>query len=235
MLVFPIPAMTAVNVGVRISLPPPIVFAAPPEVIVIPGTYVYAVPDLDADMFFYRGWWWRLWEGRWYRSRNYNAGWGYYRNAPSFYRGVPAGWRNDYRAHRWQGQQWNYQRIPQQQVQQNWNNWEKSKHWEKQNTWGVQGLKPRARSQQPSQAVQPRPKAEPRSREAAKPQQSRPQSREVQPQHPQPQHQEAPQQSRPQSGEVQQQHEQQHQESPQQSEPRRGNPERGDEGKQDRR
>ena len=143
--VFPIPAMTAVNVGVSISLPPPIVFAAPPEVIVIPGTYVYAVPDLDVDMFFYRGWWWRLWQGRWYRSRNYNAGWGYFRNAPSFYRGVPAGWRNDYRAHRWQGHQWNYQRIPHQQVQQNWSNWEKSRHWEKQNTWGVQGLKPRAR------------------------------------------------------------------------------------------
>ena len=47
--------------------------------VVIPGTNVYAVPDVDADMFFYSGWWWRLWEGQWYRSRNYNSGWGYYR------------------------------------------------------------------------------------------------------------------------------------------------------------
>ncbi|MGA2527359.1 MAG: hypothetical protein ABSF79_12220, partial [Smithellaceae bacterium] len=63
---------------VSIALPPPIVFAAPPELVVIPETNVYAVPDVDVDIFFYSGWWWRPWEGRWYRSRNYNSGWGYY-------------------------------------------------------------------------------------------------------------------------------------------------------------
>ena len=60
-ILFPIPAMAAVDVGISISLPPPIVFAAPPEVVVIPETYVYAVPDLDVDIFFYNGWWWRPW------------------------------------------------------------------------------------------------------------------------------------------------------------------------------
>ncbi len=44
-LVFPAPTMARVDVDVSISLPPPIVFAAPPEVVVIPETYVYVVPD----------------------------------------------------------------------------------------------------------------------------------------------------------------------------------------------
>ena len=210
-LVSPIPAMARVDVGISISLPP-IVFAGPPEVVVIPETDVYAVPDIDVDIFFYHGWWWRPWEGRWYRSRNYDSGWAYYQRVPSFYGRIPPGWRNDYRDHRWQGHPWNYQRIPNQQVQRNWSNWEKSRHWEKQNTWGVQGLKPRTRSQQPSQAVQPKSQAKPQFRKAARQQQSRPQSGRVQQQHSQPQHRGAPQQS----------------------EPRHGKPERGQGEKQDR-
>jgi len=185
-LVFPIPTMAAVDVGISISLPP-IVFSAPPLTVVIPGTNVYAVPDSEVDIFFYGGWWWRPWEGRWYRSRNYDSGWARYRSAPSFYRGIPSGWRNDYRERRWKGHEWNYERIPHEQVQRNWRSWEKSRHWEKQNYWGVQGLKPRTRSQQPSRAVQPQ-------------SQAKPQSREVQPQHPQPQNSEASQQSKPQPG-----------------------------------
>ncbi len=212
-LVFPVSTMAGVDVGINISLPPPIVFAAPPEVVVIPETYVYAVPNVDVDIFFFDGWWWRPWEGRWYRSRHYDSGWVYYQRVPSFYGRIPSSWRNDYRDHRWGGHQWNYERIPNQQLQRNWSNWEKNKHWEKQQTWGVQGLKPRARSQQPSQAVQPRSKARPQSREGVKPQQSRPQSREVQPQRSQ----------------------QKDREAPQQSKPREGKPERGEEGKQDKR
>ena len=211
-LVFPIPTMAAVDVHVSIPLPPLIVFAAPPEVVVLPETNVYAVPDLDVDIFFYNGWWWRPWEGRWYRSRNYSSGWGYYRSVPSFYRGIPSSWRNDYRDHRWRGHPWNYQRIPHQQVQRNWRNWEKSRHWEKQNTWGVQGLKPRTRSQQPSKAVQPKSQAKPQIQEAAKPQQSRSKSGKVQSQQSQPQDQKATQKSKP----------------------RKGKPERGGEEKHDR-
>ena len=177
--------MAAVDIHVSIPLPPPIVFAAPPEVVVIPETYVYVVPDVDVDIFFYNGWWWRPWEGRWYRSRQYSSGWVYYQSVPSFYARIPSGWRNDYREHHWGGHPWNYQRIPHQQLQKNWSNWEKSRHWEKQQTWGVQGLKPRTQSQHPSRAVKPQPQAKPQSREASKPQ------------HSQPQHQEAPQHSQP--------------------------------------
>jgi hypothetical protein len=236
-LLSPIPTMAGVDVGVSISLPPLIVFASPPAMVVIPETYVYVVPDVDADFLFYVGWWWRPWEGRWYRSRHYDSGWAYYRRVPSFYTRVPSGWRNDYREHRWGGRPWNYQPIPHQQVERNWSSWKKSNHWEKQQTWGVQGLKPRTQSQQPSKAVQQKPQAKPQSREASKPQQSRPQSRDVQPQQSRPKSQEAarPQQTRPKSGEVQQEHSQpQQREAPKQSKPRQGKPERGEEEKQDR-
>lgn len=183
-MVVPLQTMAAVDVRVSIPLPPLIVFAAPPEVVVIPETNVYVAPDLDVDIFFYGGWWWRPWEGRWYRSRSYGSGWVTYRRVPSFYRGIPSGWRDDYREHRWKGHQWDYQRVPHQQVQQNWRTWEKSRHWEKQNTWGVQGLKARTQSQ-------------PRSREVSRPQRSR----EVQPQRSQPQSREA---SRPQRSKARQ-------------------------------
>jgi len=224
--------MAGVDVGVSISLPPLVVFASPPEVVVIPETYVYVVPNSDVEIFFYDGWWWRPWEGRWYRSRHYDSGWGYYRRVPSFYGRVPSGWRNDYREHRWGGRPWNYQPIPHQQLKQNWSTWKKSNHWEKQQTWGVQGLKPKTRSQQPSKAVQSKSQEKPQSRETAKPQQSRPQS---QAEKPKSQEVGKPPQSRPQSGEVKpQQSQPQHREAPQKAKPRQGKPERGEEEKQDK-
>ena len=164
-IVAPIPTMGGVNVQVNISMPPPIRFAGPPQVIVLPETYVYVIPDLDVDIFFYNGWWWRPWEGRWYRSRHYDSGWVYYQSTPSFYRQIPTGWRNDYRSHRWGGHPWNYQRIPHQQVQRNWSKWQKGRYWEKQNTWGVQGLRPRTQSRQSSQAVKPQSQAKPQSQQ----------------------------------------------------------------------
>jgi hypothetical protein len=136
--------MAEVDVKVRINipLPPLIVFPAPPEVIVIPETNVYAVPDVDMDIFFYSGWWWRPWEGRWYRSRYYDRGWVHYNRVPSFYTHVPPGWRNDYRDRRWKGQEWDQRRIPHKDMQKNWRTWERNKHWEKQNHWGVRGPQP---------------------------------------------------------------------------------------------
>jgi len=146
-LVFPMPTTAGADAGVGILLPPPIIFPAPPMVVVIPETYVYVVPDSDMDIFFYHGWWWRPWEGRWYRSRHYDSGWGHYQRVPSFYGRIPPSWRNDYREHRWRGHPWNSQRVPHEQLQGNWSAWEKNRHWEKQQTWGVQGLKPRSRAQ----------------------------------------------------------------------------------------
>lgn len=138
----PVSAMAGVSVHIGIPLPPPIVFPVPPAVVVIPQTDVYAVPDIEEDIFFYGGWWWRPWDGRWYRSRYYDRGWAHYGYVPSFYRHVYPGWRNNYRERKWGGYHWEHQRVPSQELRQNWRGWEKNRHWERQNYWGVQGLPP---------------------------------------------------------------------------------------------
>lgn len=138
-LVSPQSTMAQVSVNIGISLPPPIRFAAPPRMVVLPETYVYVVPDVAEDIFFHDGWWWRPWEGRWYRSREYSSGWHHHRDVPSFYREVPRGWRNDYRERRWREHHWNAQPVQHSEVQRNWQNWKKEKYWEKHHTWNVQG------------------------------------------------------------------------------------------------
>lgn len=162
---FSVPTMAEVGVGISVSLPPAIVFAAPPEVIVIPETNVYAVPDLDVDVYFYQGWWWRPWQGRWYRSHNYDSGWRHYRQAPSFFVSIPSGWRSEYRAHRWKGHEWRYQRIRPQDVRSNWRTWERDKHWERHDSWGVKGLQPQKRSSPRSGDIRPQ-QAQPQTRKA---------------------------------------------------------------------
>lgn len=147
-IVVPIPTMAAIGISIGIPLPPPIVFAAPPDVVVMPDTNdVYVVPDIASDLFFWNGWWWRLWEGRWYRSQYYDRDWGYYNTVPSFYFDVDPGWRGYYRDHTWYGHGWNYERIPYQRLQQNWQSWRNDRHWERQGTWGVQNYQPRPQQQ----------------------------------------------------------------------------------------
>jgi hypothetical protein len=141
----PIPTMAGVDVSITfgIPLPPPVVFPAPPTLIVLPDTnYVYTVPDTDADMFFWWGLWWRLWEGRWYRSHYYDRGWTYYDGVPSFYFAVDPRWREYYRNHNWYGHRWNYERIPARQLQQNWGTWQNNRYWERHGNWGVQRYQP---------------------------------------------------------------------------------------------
>jgi hypothetical protein len=192
LFLFPVPATAGVDVGVSVSLPPLIVFSAPPAMVVIPETYVYVVPDADVDIFFYDGWWWRPWEGRWYRSRHYDSGWGYYQRVPSFYSSVPSGWRNDYRERRWGGRPWNYKPVSHREVERNWSGWKKNRHWEKQQSWGVQGLRPRTQSRPASHAVQPRSQAKPQYRED--------QSKRSQPQHRETQRQSNPKKGKPERG-----------------------------------
>ncbi|MEN6321083.1 MAG: hypothetical protein ABFD82_20335, partial [Syntrophaceae bacterium] len=144
----PLRTMAQVNVNVNVGLPPPIVFQSPPDVIVLPDTSsVYVVPGTDVDLFFWNGWWWRSWEGRWYRSRYYNRGWSYYKKVPSFYFDVDPRWREHYRNHDWYGHRWNYERIPNQRLQQNWKSWHNDRYWERQKTWDVQGYQPRPQQQ----------------------------------------------------------------------------------------
>jgi hypothetical protein len=113
-----------VNVSVGSNLPA-VRFAAPPEVVVIPGTYVYMVPDIDVDVLFFQGYWWRPYEGRWYRSRDYKGEWSYVEpgRIPSGLRALP----QDYRHRLSPG----YQRIPHGDVERNWEKWEKEKYWDR--------------------------------------------------------------------------------------------------------
>jgi len=137
-----------VHLSINFAVPEPVVFASAPEVIVLPDTNnVYVVPESDIDIFFWNGWWWRPWEGRWYRSRSYNRGWGYYNNVPSFYYDVDPGWRDAYRDRNWSGHRWNYERIPHQRLQRDWKKWHTNQYWQRNKTWGVESYQPRPQRQ----------------------------------------------------------------------------------------
>jgi hypothetical protein len=248
-IVVPIPTMAAVDIRIRFPLPPPIVFASPPQLIVLPETYVYVAPDYDdVDLFFWSGWWWRFWEGRWYRSRYYNRGWGYYNNVPSFYFDVDPGWRGYYRDRNWYGHRWDYERIPNQRLQQNWSSWEKNRYWERQKTWGVQSYQPRPQPQrqelrqQRQQEYQQRPEVQQHQQQRQQQRQPQVQKPRQQPQEKvqQPQRQEQrpqvqqPRQPQERVQQPQRQEQRPQAEQPQRSQPRQGKPERGEEEKQDR-
>jgi hypothetical protein len=113
-----------VNVNVGSNLPANR-FAAPPDLVVIPGTYIYMVPDITVDVLFYQDYWWRPYEGRWYRSRDYNGQWSYVEpgRIPDGLRALP----QDYRHRLSPG----YERIPHGEVKRNWKQWEKEKHWDR--------------------------------------------------------------------------------------------------------
>jgi len=136
-IMMPVPSMARISIGINIALPPLITFTGPPELVVIPETDVYFDPDLDVNIFFYDGWWWRPWQGHWYRSRHYDSGWVFYNRTPYFYNRLPTGWRYEFRNHSWRGHEWNYQRVPHSELQQNWRTWQRDRYWEKQHNWGV--------------------------------------------------------------------------------------------------
>jgi hypothetical protein len=119
----PAPASAEVNVNVTVPLPG-LVIPAPPPLFVIPGTYVYFPPDVDVDIFFYHGYWYRPYRGGWYRSEGYNGPWHTIHrsrvpraviNLPPTYRRVPSG----------------HERLPFGAVHKNWRNWERERHWDR--------------------------------------------------------------------------------------------------------
>ena len=79
-----------VNIG-----PPPIVVAAPPEMVAVPGSQVYFVPQPGIDVFFFGGYWWSPRGDRWYRAGAYNGPWSVInrRYVPGPVIGVPRDYR----------------------------------------------------------------------------------------------------------------------------------------------
>src|SRR5664279_4703470 len=64
-----------IRIRTGIEAPPPVEFAQPPELVPIPGRYVYFVPNIDFDLFFYQGYWFRTYKKNWLRSDNYAGSW----------------------------------------------------------------------------------------------------------------------------------------------------------------
>ncbi len=65
------PAYGRSDVGVNLNVnlgPPPVIGSPPSELVLIPGTGIYFIPDREADIFFYGGYWWAPRGPRWYRA-----------------------------------------------------------------------------------------------------------------------------------------------------------------------
>jgi hypothetical protein len=108
--------------------PPAYGFAAPPEVVPIPGTYAYFVPGIDVDIFFYHGYWYRPFRGRWYGAQYYNGPWSFVVSSrvPSALFSLPPGWRRVPHG---------YHPIPHRDLRRNWERWERERHWEHERGW----------------------------------------------------------------------------------------------------
>lgn len=115
-----------VDVSISIGVPSPLVFAAPPAVVVVPSgpAYVYMVPGTPG-LYFYNSFWYRFHGGRWYWAHKYNERWRYIEThlvpryiidvPPDYYRRLPPG----------------YYRIPYSELDRSWYRWDKSRHWDR--------------------------------------------------------------------------------------------------------
>ena len=94
--------LAVAEVRVNINLGPPPVVAAPPEMVLIPGSQLYFAPGLGFDVFFYDGYWWSPRGERWYRSSSYNGPWRVvgHRYVPRAVYGYPRDYRHIYRRER---------------------------------------------------------------------------------------------------------------------------------------
>jgi hypothetical protein len=89
-----------VNGGISFLPPPLLVIPARPALVLIPRTRVYLAPHIDADLLFYRDWWYRPHGGHWFRARSYQGPWvfvgphkvpGALLSLPPDYRQIPPG------------------------------------------------------------------------------------------------------------------------------------------------
>jgi hypothetical protein len=118
-------ARVNINIGIGI---PAYNFGAPPSLVVIPGTYAYFVPGVDLDILFYQGFWYRPYEGRWYRARGYNGPWVYISagRVPRVLIGLPHDYRRLYGGHR---------HIEYGDFNRNWRRWERERYWDRDERW----------------------------------------------------------------------------------------------------
>ena len=61
-----------INIGLGV---PPIVLTAPPQLVVVPGTPVYYAPNVQANLFVYKGRYYTVANGVWLMAPAYNEPW----------------------------------------------------------------------------------------------------------------------------------------------------------------
>jgi hypothetical protein len=111
-----------IELGLGIGAPPPVEFGGPPELVPIPGRYVYFAPDIDTDFFFYHGQWYRPHKGRWFRSEHYTGPWEHVREVPPALTDLPGDYRTTTPG---------YYRVPYGELRNNWERWEREKYWDR--------------------------------------------------------------------------------------------------------
>jgi hypothetical protein len=113
-----------VNVNVNVAAPPPLRFAAPPDVVVVPSgnVSVYMVPNMTG-MYFYHGFWYRYHQGFWFRSAAYDGIWAPLerRSVPQVIVRVPPEYPR-FLPH-------DYHRIHYNDFHGHWQAWDRDRHW----------------------------------------------------------------------------------------------------------
>ncbi len=68
---------SSAGIDLNVAIPlPGLGIAGPPALAAVAGTSVYFAPDVQADLFFYHGNWYRPYEGEWYISAEFGGPWG---------------------------------------------------------------------------------------------------------------------------------------------------------------
>ncbi|MBI5805329.1 hypothetical protein HZA73_04720 [candidate division TA06 bacterium] len=114
-------ALAEVNVNINVGIPV-VRISSDPLMTVIPGTYIYFITESSEDIFFYQGYWWRPYKGRWHRANGFNGPWTFVKpgRVPPGMLKLPSSWRNLPPGH---------PSLKHSQVKNSWKQWEKEKHW----------------------------------------------------------------------------------------------------------
>src|SRR5262245_16099277 len=70
----PLGAAAEINVSINVG-PPPVIFAEPPRVVVVPQTPVYYAPDTSYTVFFSDGRYYSFHEGAWFFAMSHRGPW----------------------------------------------------------------------------------------------------------------------------------------------------------------
>lgn len=70
------PSVVAAQVSVNVNIgPPPVIFASPPRVVIVPKTPVYYAPDTSYDVFVYQDRYYAFHDGGWFLATTHRGPW----------------------------------------------------------------------------------------------------------------------------------------------------------------